>query len=172
MVDSTKIGTYETSIRTGTEQGMQVHVSGAGGSAKLSGPMTVTGQVIDHSKKYQSIVNKYKISGGVSGFWDFIGAHMEGSKEHEDVKESLHEITKNSIVTGTFQVDIQVEGTIPGFAVTASAAYVYLHVIDESGQTYHLLSSGDPARDTGAVDSDGKTDGLKVKSNNTSYIGS
>lgn len=164
-VATTDVESYRISVKRGTQSGVGASVSGSGAWAKLSGKMSFEILSIDHSRTYQEMKQSYDIGGGVSAFWSWLGIHANASTHKEQIDQALKEITNTQKVAGSARFDLEVTGQYPNVEVDASAYVLVLQVEDKSGNTFKMVSSGDPASDTGAQDQNGNA--LPTRNNNS-----
>ncbi|WP_440978581.1 hypothetical protein ACQHGV_13490 [Sphingomonas pseudosanguinis] len=157
--------TYKVTNKRGAISGVGVSVSGAGAWAKMTGSMTFEIMRLEDSKTYQEIRDSYKVEAGISAFWSWIGLHAGGTKEHEQITQTFHEIQQSQKVSGTVQIGLEVTGIYPNVQVDASAYILVLQVEDSQGNTFNVASSGLPASNTGAQSSDGTA--LPTKDNSS-----
>ena len=121
---------------------------------------------LDKSTTYDSIVSKYNIGGGVSGFWSWLlGLSASASQEHEEVHQAFNEIANSQAVNGSAHVDLECTGQYPNVQVSASGFVLVLQITDNAGNTFNMISTGNPTGDTGAQDQHGNA--LPQKNNSS-----
>ena len=155
--DSSDISSWRVSAKHGTQSGVGVSVSGAGAYAKLTGTMSFSIKHLDDSQTYQYLKKTYDISGGVSGFWDWIGFGANASTHKTEIHKTFNEVKNQQDVEGKAAFDLEVTGQYPNVEVTASAYVLILQIKDSQGNTYNMASSSGGASDTGAQDGNGVT---------------
>ncbi|MBE0379744.1 MULTISPECIES: hypothetical protein [Pseudoalteromonas] len=149
---STEAETWQISEKKGTISGVGVTVSGAGAWAKMSGSFDFSIVNLESSRTYQKMVSEYSISGGVSGFWGWLGFGANAETHKQEIKEAMQELSQQQKVNGSVDVDLMVTGLIPGFEVSATAYILVLQIQSSSGATYNIASSTSPSTDVGAQD--------------------
>jgi hypothetical protein len=164
-VATDSMDSYKVTLKRGNISGVGASVSGAGAWVKLKGEMDFSTKRLETSKTYNEIKNKYKIGGGVSAFWSWIGLNVKGEKEKEEITKTFHELQQSQEVKGRIRVNMQVSGQYPNVQVDASAYVLVFEVEDKQGNKFHIASSGDPQSDIGAQDSSGNA--LPNKDNNS-----
>jgi hypothetical protein len=152
---STDVSSWQVSTKRGTQSGLQVSVSGAGAWGKLDGNMAFTIRHLDKSSTYDQMKSDYNIGGGVSGFWSWLGISANASTHKEEIHQVFNEVSNAQAVKGTAHVQLEVTGQYPNVQVDASGFVVVLQIQNSSGNTFNLMSTGDPASDTGAQDQNG-----------------
>lgn len=157
--------TYKVTNKRGAISGVGVSVSGAGAWAKMTGDMTFEIIRLENSKTYQEIRDTYKVEAGISAFWSWIGLHAGGSKEHEQITQTMHELQQSQKVSGTVHIDLMVTGLYPNVQVDASAYILVLQVEDSQGNTFNIASGGNPSSNTGGQDTNGNA--LPTQNNNS-----
>ena len=155
--DSSDISSWRVSAKHGTQSGVGVSVSGAGAYAKLTGTMSFSIKHLDDSQTYQYLKKTYDISGGVKGFWDWIGFGANASTHKTEIHKTFNEVKNQQDVEGKAAFDLEVTGQYPNVEVTASAYVLILQIKDSQGNTYNMASSSGGASDTGAQDGNGVT---------------
>ena len=73
MASKTTASGYTVTQKRGSISGVAVSVSGLGATAHMDGSFSFTMKRLESSKTYQSMVKKYSISGGVRGFFGWLG---------------------------------------------------------------------------------------------------
>lgn len=163
---STDVTSWAVSTKRGTQSGVGVSVSGAGAWAKLDGDMQFQLWHLDESKTYDSIKSQYNIGGGVSGFWSWLlGLSASASQQHEEVHQAFSDIANSQAVNGSAHVDLECTGQYPNVQVSASGFVLILQITDSAGNTYNMISTGNPQGDTGAQDQHGNA--LPQRNNNS-----
>lgn len=162
---STDVSSWKVSTKRGTQSGLGVSVSGAGAWAKLDGKMTFQIRHLDKSKTYDRMKKEYNIGGGVSAFWSWIGISANASTHKEEIHEVFKEVSNSQAVDGSANIDLEVTGLYPNVQVDASGYVLVLQIEDSSGNTFNMMSTGDPASDTGAQDQNGNA--LPLRNNNS-----
>ena len=152
---NTDVTSWKVSTKRGTQSGIGASVSGLGAWAKVSGAMTFKLRHLDSSKTYDSLKKSYNIGGGVSAFWSWIGISANASTHREEIHSVFKEMANSEEVQGVASISLEVTGMYPNVQVDASAYVLILQIEDSSGNTYSLVSTGDPKSDTGAQDSNG-----------------
>jgi hypothetical protein len=156
---------YKVTLKRGNIAGVGASVSGAGAWVKMSGGMKFALQNLESSKTYQEMRSSYSISGGVSGFWSWLGFGANASTHKEEISTALHEMSQSEKVTGHVGVDMMVTGLYPNVQVDASGYVLVMQVTDSQGSVVAtVFSTGAPNSDVGAQDSNGNT--LPTSSNN------
>ena len=148
----TEAETWQISEKKGTISGVGVTVSGAGAWAKMSGSFDFSIVNLESSRTYQKMVSEYSISGGVSGFWGWLGFGANAETHKQEIKEAMQELSQQQKVNGSVDVDLMVTGLIPGFEVSATAYILVLQIQSSSGATYNIASSTSLSTDVGAQD--------------------
>ncbi len=146
---------WKLTTKRGKISGVGVSVSGQGAYAELEGDMSFTMRSMQSSKTYNKLVDEYNIGGGVSAFWSWLGISANASKHHEDIQESLKEMSESTEVTGTVHVDLMVTGIYPNVQVDASAYILVMQITDDQGNTTNVFCPGGKA-DVGAQDDSGQ----------------
>lgn len=147
---------WKVTQKRGAISGVGVSVSGAGAYAAMSGSMSFSLKQMESSKTYKSMVSKYSISGGVSGFWSWLGFGANASTYHEDINQAMTEMSSSQEVTGTVNVNLMCTGLYPNVQVDASAYVLVLQITDGQGSnTFTVFSNGAPTSDVGAQDKGG-----------------
>ena len=152
---STDVHSWQVSTKRGTQSGIGVSVSGAGAWAKLDGQMAFTIRHLDESKTYDEMKSEYNIGGGVSAFWSWLGISANASTHQEQIHQVFSEVSNSQAVKGTAHIDLEVTGQYPNVQVDASGYVLVLQIQDSSGNTFNMISTGDPTSDTGAQDQNG-----------------
>jgi hypothetical protein len=165
MRDGTSASGWKVTKKKGAISGVGASVSGLGAYAALKGKMSFTLKQMESSKTYSKMVNDYSISGGVSGFWGWLGIGANASTHKTEIQESLKEMASSQAVKGTVDVDLMVTGIYPNVQVDASAYVLVLQITDDQGSTVTVFSSTGPVADVGAQDQSGQD--LKTKNNNS-----
>ena len=164
---SQDVSSWKATAKRGTQSGVGVSVSGAGAWAELKGGMTFEIRHLDDSQTYTKLKKECNIGGGVSAFWSWLGISANASTHKEEIHETFNEVKNQQKVTGNANFDLFVTGQYPNVEVDASAYVLVLEIEDNSGNTYTMMSTGDPSGDTGAQDGSGKD---LPTSNNSSTI--
>lgn len=159
------VSSYKVSLKRGTQSGVGVTVSGSGAWAKLSGSMTFSLRHMDSSKTYDMMKTSYNISGGVSGFWSWLGIGANASTHKEEIHSVFNEVANSQAVEGHANIDLFASGQYPNVQVDASAYVLILQIEDQQGNTFNMFSTGDAAGDTGAQDQNGSA--LPQRDNNS-----
>lgn len=146
---------YKVSMKRGHIAGVGASVSGAGAWVRVDGSMSFTLRQLEKSSTYNKMVKKYSISGGVRGFWSWIGFGANASNHKTEIKETLKELTNSTKVKGTVNVDIMVTGLYVNVQVDASAYVQVLQITDSQGNNMTVFSNSGPSADVGAQDSNG-----------------
>jgi hypothetical protein len=162
------VSSYQVSTKRGTQSGVGVTISGAGAWAGLKGDMTFQIYSLDSSKTYSQMKSSYNIGGGVSGFFAWLGFGANADTHKSEVESTFKEITNSQEVQGKAHFDLMVSGIYPNVQVFAQAFVMVLQVTDNLGNTYNMISDGDPASDTGAQDPN--TGNTLPSKNNSSSI--
>jgi len=136
----------------GTRKGLCARASGAGAWAKLKGNMRFTLIQMTRSAKYQELKKKYKIGGGVSGFYSFITGHLNAETSREEISKALEEMTSTSTTDGQTTFDLYVSGQKQNVAIEACAYVTIMRFTDEQGNTYDMVSEEASEQNTGAMD--------------------
>jgi hypothetical protein len=152
---STDVSSWQVSTKRGTQSGVGVSVSGAGAWARLDGKMAFTIRHLDKSTTYDQMKSEYNIGGGVSGFWSWLGISANASTHQEQIHQTFQEVANSQAVKGTAHIDLECTGQYPNVQVDASGFVLVLQVQDSSGNTFNMISTGDPTNDTGAQDQNG-----------------
>ncbi len=147
---------YKVTQKRGAISGVGVQVSGSGAWAKMSGSFSFDLRQMETSQTYQSLKQSYNISGGVSGFFAWLGFGSNASTHKEQVETALHEMMSSQNVHGTVNVDMMVTGQYPNVQVDASAFVLVLQITDSQGSTATVFSNGAPGTDVGAQDQNGQ----------------
>ncbi|PIW61348.1 hypothetical protein [Shewanella sp. CG12_big_fil_rev_8_21_14_0_65_47_15] len=163
--NSTGVSSWKVSTKRGTQSGLGVSVSGAGAWAKLDGTMKFKIRSLDNSKTYDMMKKEYHIGGGVSAFWSWLGISANAETHKEEIHEVFKEVSNSQEVDGAANVSLYVSGQYPNVQVDASGYVLIMQIEDSSGNTYNMMSAGDPASDTGAQDQNGNA--LPSKDNNS-----
>lgn len=156
---------WKVTKKKGSISGVGVSVSGAGAYAKMQGSFSFSLKRLESSKTYNEMVKEYNISGGVQGFWSWIGFGANASTHKKEIQQSFHEMSQSQEVNGTVNVDLYVTGLYPNVQVTASAFVFVLQLTDEQGNKVTVFSNSSPKNDVGGQDQDG--DILPDKDNNS-----
>jgi hypothetical protein len=146
------VSSYQVSTKRGTQSGVGVTISGAGAWAELKGEMAFEIYSIDSSKTFSEMKSSYDIGGGVHGFWAWLGFGANAETHKSEVESMFKEITNTQKVNGKASFDLMVTGLYPNVQVFAQAYVMVLQVIDNLGNTFNMISDGDPTSDTGAQD--------------------
>lgn len=165
VANATGASTWQVSEKRGNISGVEVSVSGPGSWARLKGHFQFTLTSLEKSGTYTEMKKSYNISGGVHGFFSWLGFGTNADTHKEEITKTFNEIANSQTVTGTVDVDLYVTGTIPGFQITASAYVFVLQIVNKSGQTYTVISNGDPQGDVNAQSQNSNS--LPTKDNNS-----
>jgi hypothetical protein len=165
-VSGTDVNSWKVTLKRGTQSGIGVSISGAGAWAKLSGSMKFEIRSLEDSKTYDEMKQSYDIGGGVSAFWSWLGISANASTHKDEIHSVFQEVQNTQKVDGSADFDMEVSGLYPNVAVDASAYVLVMEVEDSSGNTFTMMSAGDPSSDTGAQDGSGNA--LPTKGNNSS----
>jgi hypothetical protein len=152
---SADVSSWQVSTKRGTQSGVGVSVSGAGAWARLDGKMAFTIRHLDKSTTYDQMKSEYNIGGGVSAFWSWLGISANASTHQEQIHQTFQEVANSQAVKGTAHIDLECTGQYPNVQVDASGFVLVLQVQDSSGNTFNMISTGDPTSDTGAQDQNG-----------------
>lgn len=150
----------------GNIAGVTVRVSGAGAYARMSGSMSFSMRRMESSSTYNEMVKQYSISGGVSGFWDWLGIGSHATTYKSEIQRALTEMSQSVGVRGTVNIDLYATGLYSNIPVTASAYIMMLQITDDQGSSFEVFSNASPNTNTGAIDQNGNI--LPVKENNSS----
>jgi len=161
----TSVNSWQVATKRGTQSGVGVTVSGAGAWAKLAGNMKFTIQHLESSKTYDEMKSSYDIGGGISAFWSWIGISANASTHQEQIHQVFQEVSTSQKVSGSAHFDLMCSGQYPNVQVDALAYILVLQITNDSGNTFNMISNGDPASDTGAQDQNGNA--LPQKNNNS-----
>jgi hypothetical protein len=163
----TSVNSWQVATKRGTQSGVGVTVSGSGAWAKLTGKMDFSIRHIEVSKTYDEMRSSsdYNMGGGISGFWSWFGFAANRSEHQEQIHQVFQEVSNSQKVNGHAKFDLECSGQYPNVQVDASAYVLVLQITNDSGNTFTMLSSGDPASDTGAQDRNGNA--LPQRSNNS-----
>ncbi|RFZ80528.1 hypothetical protein DS742_02545 [Lacrimispora amygdalina] len=167
-MDSTSTTGWKVTKKKGSLSGVGVSVSGAGAYAEMSGNFSFTLKHMESSRKYNKMVNDYKISGGVSGFWSWLTFGANASTHKEEIQEALKEMSSSEEVNGTVEVKLMVTGLYPNVQVDASAYVLVLQITDDQGSTATVFSDTAPKNDVGAQDEN--YNNLPVKDNESTIV--
>jgi hypothetical protein len=99
--------------------------------------------------------SSYDIGGGVSAFWSWLGISANASTHKEEIHQVFTEVSNSQAVNGSANISLEVTGQYPNVQVDASGYVLVLQIEDSSGNTFNMMSTGDPASDTGAQDQNG-----------------
>lgn len=165
IAPGTDMKTYKVTQKRGTISGVGASVSGAGAWVKLSGDMEFEIYSLNSSKTYDEMKSEYSISGGVSGFFGWLGFGSNASTHKEQIHQAFKELTSTQKVNGKVDIEMMVSGLYPNVQVDASAYVLVLQIEDSQGNTFNVISNGDPAADTGAQDQNGNA--LPTQGNNS-----
>jgi hypothetical protein len=163
--NGSSVTSWQVSTKRGTQSGVGVSVSGAGAWARLDGQMSFTIRHLDKSTTYDEMKSSYDIGGGVSAFWSWLGISANASTHQEQIHQAFQEIANSQAVKGSAKVDLECTGQYPNVQVDASGFVLVLQIQDNLGNTYNMMSTGDPQSDTGAQDQNGNA--LPQKNNNS-----
>jgi hypothetical protein len=162
---STDVQSWAVSTKRGTQSGLIVQVSGAGAWAKLTGDMSFAIRHLDKSTTYDQMKSEYNIGGGISAFWSWLGISANASTHKEEIHQVFNEVSNSQKVQGKAHLDLMCSGQYPNVQVTAGGYVVVLQITDSQGNTFTMMSDGDPASDTGAQDQNGNA--LPQQNNNS-----
>lgn len=160
------VNSWKVTLKRGTESGVGVSVSGAGGWAQLQGDMSFMIRHLGESKTYDMLKKEYNIGGGICGFWSWLGIGGHASEHKEEIHQVFKELANSQQVEGHAYFNLFVSGLYPNVAVDATAYVLILQVEDSSGNTFTAMSASDPSGDTGAQDQNGNS--LPIQDNNSS----
>jgi hypothetical protein len=163
--DSTDVNSYNVSLKRGTVSGVGASVSGAGAWVKVNGQMSFKIRQLEKSKTFDRMKSEYNIGGGVSAFWSWLGIKANADKHREEIREVFKEVSESQEVDGSVNISLEVTGQYPNVEVSASAYVLVLQIENRSGNTFKMMSAGDPASDTGAQDQNGNA--LPERNNNS-----
>lgn len=161
----TTVGSWLVSAKRGTQSGVGVSISGQGAYARLVGEMTFQIYSLDDSQTYNSLKTSNSFGAGVSAFWGWLGISANVEANQEAISSVFKEVQNTQKVNGEASFDLEVTGLYPNVQVSASAFVLVLQVTDSSGNTFDMVSGGDPVNDTGAQDQNGNS--LPVKNNSS-----
>jgi len=156
---------FKVTLKRGQIAGVGASVSGAGAWVKVKGSMSFTLTQLEKSRTYNKMVTKHGISGGVRGFWGWIGFGANASNHKTEIQETLKELTQSTMVNGTVEVEMMVTGQYVNVQVDASAYVQVLQITDNQGNNMTVFSNSGPTADVGAQDSNGNK--LPVDDNNS-----
>ncbi len=156
---------WKVTTKKGRISGVGVSVSGSGAYAKMKGKFSFELRRMESSKTYNKMVSEYNISGGVSGFFSWIGFGVNASTHKKEIQESLKEMASSENVEGKVCIDMMVEGQYPNVQVDASAYILILQLTDKQGNKTSVFSNNSPKANTGAQDSNGNN--LHTTDNNS-----
>jgi hypothetical protein len=159
------VNSWQLATKRGTQSGVGVTVSGSGAWAKLVGDMDFTIRSLEASKKFDQMQSSYDIGGGISGFWSWLGISANAQQHQSEIHQVFQEASSSQAVNGHAHFDLDCSGQYPNVQVDASAYVLVLQITNSSGNTFNLVSSGDPKSDTGAQDQNGNA--LPNKNNNS-----
>lgn len=168
VADSTGVSTWQVSEKRGNLSGIEVSVTGPGSWARMKGSFGFSLRSLEKSGTYKKMQKSYNISGGIHGFFSWLGFGSNAQTHKEEINETFNEISNSQDVNGTVDVDLYVTGIYPGFEVKASAYVFVLQITNQTGQSFTVISDGDPTGDVNAQDSNNNTN-LPTK-DNTSTI--
>jgi hypothetical protein len=163
--NQTDVNSWQVSTKRGTQSGIGVSVSGSGAWAKLKGNMSFTIRHLETSKTFDQMKSEYNIGGGVSAFWSWLGISANASTHQEQIHQVFQEVSTSQAVKGSAKFDLDVSGQYPNVQVDASAFVLVLQIQDNQGNTFNMISTGDPKSDTGAQDQNGNA--LPQRNNNS-----
>lgn len=161
----TGVNSWQVATKRGTQSGVGVSVSGAGAWARLQGNMTFQIRHLETSKTFDQMKSEYSIGGGVSAFWSWLGISANASTHQEQIHQVFNEISTSQAVDGSAKIDLDCSGQYPNVQVDASAFVLVLQIQNDSGNTFNMISTGDPKSDTGAQDQNGNA--LPQRNNNS-----
>lgn len=161
----TEVQSWKATTKHGTQSGVGVSVSGAGAWAELIGDMTFKTRQLEKSSTYDHMKTAYGIGGGISAFWGWLGISANAEAHKEEIHDVFKEVAESQEVQGSAHFDLEVTGLYPNVQVDASAYVLVLQIEDSSGNTYHMISNGDPKSDSGAQDQNGTS--LPTKNNSS-----
>jgi hypothetical protein len=128
--------------------------------------MTFQLRHLDKSTTYDSIKSQYSIGGGVSGFFGWLlGLSASASQQKEEVHQAFSEVANSQAVDGSAHIGLECTGQYPNVQVSASGFVLVLQITDSSGNTFNMISTGNPTADTGAQDQNGSA--LPQRNNNS-----
>jgi hypothetical protein len=152
---SEEVSSWKVTTKRGTQSGVGISVSGSGAWGNINGNMTFHIRSLDKSKTHDMMKKEYKIGGGVSAFFNWLGISANVEAHKEEIHEVFKELANSQTVDGGAHFDLNVSGQYPNVQVDASAYVLVLQIEDNSGNTYNMASSDDPASNTGAQDQNG-----------------
>ena len=161
----TEVESWQVSQKRGTQSGVGVTVSGSGAWASMVGDMNFQFQHLDSSKTFDMMKKSYNIGGGVSAFWSWIGIRANADAHKEEIHSVFKEVQNSQKANGKVHIELEVTGQYPNVQVDATGYILVLQVQDSSGNTFSMVSAGDPASDTGAQDQNGIA--LPTRDNNS-----
>jgi hypothetical protein len=160
-----QVNSWQVSTKRGTQSGVGVSVSGSGAWAKLQGSMSFTIRHLETSKTYDEMKSEYSIGGGVSAFWSWLGISANAQTHQEQIHQVFQEVSTSQAVKGSANFDLDCSGQYPNVQVDASAFVLVLQIQNDQGNTFNMISTGDPSSDTGAQDQNGNA--LPQRNNNS-----
>ncbi|MEF2073312.1 hypothetical protein [Consotaella aegiceratis] len=149
------VTSWKVSTKRGTQIGVGASVSGAGAWVEMSGVFNFKLRRLESSKTYDRMKTEYSISGGVSAFWSWLGISANASTHKEEIHEVFTELSQSQEVDGVANFKMDITGIYPNVRVDASAYVMIFQIEDGDGNTYNMVSNGDPSSDTGAQDQNG-----------------
>jgi hypothetical protein len=149
----------------GVQSGVGVSVSGAGAWARLTGQMTFSIRHLEKSQTYEKLKTSSGFEAGVGAFWGWLGIGVNVEQHRDEIHQVFNEIQDSQEVDGKARFKLMVTGQYPNVRVDAAAYVLVLQVEDSSGNSYRMMSAGDPSTDTGAQDQNGNT--LPTKNNDS-----
>jgi hypothetical protein len=94
----------------GRIQGVGVRVSGLGAYARASGTMNFSTRTLETSRTYQEMKRSYGFSGGIRGFWSWIGFGANASSHKEELTRLFNELSQEQKTNGKINIDLYVTG--------------------------------------------------------------
>ncbi|WP_299386497.1 hypothetical protein [uncultured Lacinutrix sp.] len=156
---------WKVTTKKGRISGVGVSVSGSGAYANMVGSFSFELKRMESSKTYNKMVKEYNISGGVGGFFAWLGFRSNASTHKKEIQESFKEMASSEKVKGKVNINMMVSGQYPNVQVDASAYILVLQLTDDQGNTTSVFSNNSPSENTGAQDSNGNN--LPDKDNNS-----
>ncbi len=156
---------WKVTKKRGKISGVGASVSGLGAFAQVEGSMSFWLRQMESSSTYKRMVEQHSISGGVYGWFYWIGYGSNASTYKSEIQESFQQMSSSQAVNGTVHVNLMVTGIYPNVQVDASAYVLVLQLTDDQGNTTTVFSNGDPPTDVGAQSGDGTN--LPTKDNSS-----
>ncbi len=146
---------WKVTQKRGKISGVGVSVSGAGAWAELSGRYTFSLRRMELSQAYRKLVREQHISGGVGGFFGWLGRGTNASTFKKQIEASFQQVSDSTPVDAKVNVKLMVSGIYPNVQVDASAYILVLRLTDKQGNTTIVFSNSAPGIDVGAQDENG-----------------